>query len=196
MKRFICFSYGQPGGGMADFSGYAETLDAAKASTTPDEYGQIFDTDTGIVFVREPDGKWETSAISYNDPATFETPELWTHLKRGGLYLIVFESATMQFNGEHVDNTEMVVYRSVLDGKVWTRPKSQFFDGRFTKMDFRNMTIQEMVTETARAIIRESIQIAMKNPELQAIIEAETDGLRAPEIETQNRTTVYGHGDD
>ena len=47
------------------------------------------------------------------------------HINTGGIYELIgsglFEST----------EEPMVIYRSIADGAVWIRPKTEFFDGRF-----------------------------------------------------------------
>lgn len=61
---------------------------------------------------------------------------LWRHKKRGTTYRILHgekyadctaSSATIT----QIDHEPFVVYQDVADGKVWVRPRSEFFDGRF-----------------------------------------------------------------
>ncbi|GAN86393.1 DUF1653 domain-containing protein [Komagataeibacter intermedius] len=56
----------------------------------------------------------------------------YRHKKRGGLY-IVHGRATLQVDGPH-DMAECVIYSSTADGRVWVRPASEFFDGRFEEV--------------------------------------------------------------
>lgn len=46
------------------------------------------------------------------------------HLKTGGLYRLISDQATIE-----ATMTPAVVYEGS-DGKLWVRPKSEFFDGR------------------------------------------------------------------
>lgn len=49
---------------------------------------------------------------------------MWRH-KKGGLYVILG-------HGLHSDDlTPMVIYRSTEHETTWTRPASEFYDGRF-----------------------------------------------------------------
>lgn len=50
----------------------------------------------------------------------------YLHLASGGQYEVVIAQATQEKN-----LVQVVVYKSVLDGRVWTRPTSEFCDGRF-----------------------------------------------------------------
>lgn len=51
---------------------------------------------------------------------------LWRHVKSGGLYTVLHENATREHDLEPV-----VVYRAVEGGRIWVRPHSEFYDGRF-----------------------------------------------------------------
>lgn len=53
---------------------------------------------------------------------------VYRHVKRGTLYNFL-----MFAEDEGKRGHTLVVYRGVDDGKVWVRPASQFFDGRFEK---------------------------------------------------------------
>lgn len=58
--------------------------------------------------------------------------ELYKHKKRGGSCVIVGE-AEVQAAEPLTDYEVVVVYRG-LDGKLWVRRRSEFFDGRFEKI--------------------------------------------------------------
>lgn len=53
---------------------------------------------------------------------------LFQHIKTGGYYYVMAEGL-LESNLE-----EMVIYRSQTDGKIWIRPKSEFYDGRFRRV--------------------------------------------------------------
>lgn len=62
------------------------------------------------------------------------------HLKTGGLYAVLFTGRMQSANwfilradgsDVSIDMTEVVIYRSLGDGSIWVRPKSEFEDGRF-----------------------------------------------------------------
>lgn len=55
--------------------------------------------------------------------------EIWRHLKTGGLYVVIAEGRI------EADLSDVVIYRSCKDGSVWTRPKEEFHDGRFVRVD-------------------------------------------------------------
>lgn len=57
-------------------------------------------------------------------------PHLYRHVKRGTIYEVLFDDATRES-----DKAQLVVYRCIEDGKVWVRPASEFFDGRFEILD-------------------------------------------------------------
>ncbi|WP_029606390.1 hypothetical protein [Kozakia baliensis] len=58
-----------------------------------------------------------------------EAPMLYRHKKRGTTYTII-DKGKLQIEGP-ADMAEVVTYRDVDSGEVWTRPASEFFDGRF-----------------------------------------------------------------
>lgn len=55
---------------------------------------------------------------------------VWRHVKTGGVYVIVDEECMLES-----DLTPMVAYMSLKDGQVWLRPRGEFFDGRFVKLE-------------------------------------------------------------
>lgn len=55
---------------------------------------------------------------------------VWKHVKTGGVYIVVEEECLLES-----DLTPMVAYLSLKDGKIWLRPKEEFFDGRFVKLE-------------------------------------------------------------
>jgi len=63
-----------------------------------------------------------------NEAAPIST--LWRHRKSGGIYTIFGEC--------HIEatNEPAILYSSVqVEGPLWCRPKSEFFDGRFVQLD-------------------------------------------------------------
>jgi hypothetical protein len=63
-----------------------------------------------------------------------DAADLWRHVKTGGVYEIVGECII------EATNKPAVLYRSVIPApgrSVWARPKDEFFDGRFEKVDLR-----------------------------------------------------------
>lgn len=64
---------------------------------------------------------------------------MWRHKKRGTTYNILTEG-TMQHSNPMVDFTDVVVYQDINSGRVWVRPKSEFYDGRFEKIANRGHT--------------------------------------------------------
>lgn len=203
MKRFILFGWDEtPLGGFNDFIGYFDDMESAKSSDYRPKNMMLFDSETGVSFSysAEFDGvsDWELSPISYAARSTYTRPELWTHNALGGIYMLEGD-ATLQLDGPD-DMAEMVIYRNLLDSKFWVRKKDEFHDGRFTKQDFQNMTIQDMVTETARFIIKDMMQSVMKSPEFQKIVHDETNGgpvtnLQAPEVHNEvDHRVNFGYG--
>ena len=59
-------------------------------------------------------------------------PIVYVHKKRGGRYEVLHDSVMLQIIGSD-DKRMMVVYRSLDDGKIYTRPRDEFLDGRFTQ---------------------------------------------------------------
>lgn len=56
--------------------------------------------------------------------------EIYQHVKTGGLYFILHDNAKIEKTLE-----DAVVYTDTLHQHIWIRPKSEFFDGRFVKVD-------------------------------------------------------------
>jgi hypothetical protein len=56
----------------------------------------------------------------------------WRHKKRGGTYTEMGR-ATFQMAGIN-DDMKVVIYQSNMDGAMWVRPESEFFDGRFERV--------------------------------------------------------------
>lgn len=50
---------------------------------------------------------------------------LYRHKKTGTLYRILIEATNES------DLTALIVYISLVNGKIWARPAAEFFDGRF-----------------------------------------------------------------
>lgn len=57
----------------------------------------------------------------------------YRHRKRGTTYRTL-TLASLQTAAPVPEGTLLVVYESA-DGKVWARPKDEFFDGRFEKLE-------------------------------------------------------------
>lgn len=56
------------------------------------------------------------------------------HVKRGTTYIIL-GTALLQTEVPIDDNTELTVYQSTDDGRIWVRPTAEFEDGRFVKVE-------------------------------------------------------------
>lgn len=54
---------------------------------------------------------------------------MWKHVKTGGIYVIILDNVLR----EH-DLVPQVVYMNTEDKKIWSRPREEFFDGRFEEM--------------------------------------------------------------
>lgn len=52
--------------------------------------------------------------------------QIWQHIKRGTSYRILHSNITIEATME-----KAVVYQDVNSRKIWVRPESEFFDGRF-----------------------------------------------------------------
>ncbi|AKR48455.1 MULTISPECIES: DUF1653 domain-containing protein [Acetobacter] len=59
--------------------------------------------------------------------------DIYRHKKRGTQYMVMGKG-TLQIEGPH-DMTECIVYMSMDDGRIWVRPSTEFFDGRFEKVE-------------------------------------------------------------
>lgn len=60
-------------------------------------------------------------------------PDRYRHKARGTIYEILM-FATLQIDGPQ-DMAQVVVYRDIETQRVWTRPYSDFVDGRFEKIE-------------------------------------------------------------
>ncbi len=58
-----------------------------------------------------------------------ESGKIYRHVKTGGYYELLDEALN------EADLTNVCVYRSLHDGKIWVRPSDEFFDGRFVLED-------------------------------------------------------------
>ena len=56
-------------------------------------------------------------------------PDGWRHVKTGGLYQVLTPAHL------EADESPVIVYRNMDDGKTWVRPASEFYDGRFVRQD-------------------------------------------------------------
>lgn len=61
--------------------------------------------------------------------ANAESLPRYRHKKRGGTYEVISIGENENSRGE-----QLIVYRGEDDGKIWVRPVSQFFDGRFEEL--------------------------------------------------------------
>lgn len=57
----------------------------------------------------------------------------WRHLKRGTTYILIAEGE-LQSSNAVLEGAALVAYRSEHDGRVWFRPVSEFYDGRFERL--------------------------------------------------------------
>jgi hypothetical protein len=58
----------------------------------------------------------------------------WKHLKRGTEYVDIGE-AEVQCSQPINEGDKLVVYLAEEDGKLWARPASEFFDGRYEQLN-------------------------------------------------------------
>lgn len=65
---------------------------------------------------------------------TNPTPGIWRHKKRGTSYTILAEGELHSAEFSVLNGSTLVAYRDVDSGKVWFRPKDEFFDGRFERI--------------------------------------------------------------
>lgn len=80
----------------------------------------------------EKEGKNVVEAVT----AAMATGPVFRHVKRGTLYELIHQSARMQHGAvSAVDMQTVVVYRSLADDSIWVRPRKEFFDGRFVRVD-------------------------------------------------------------
>lgn len=52
----------------------------------------------------------------------------WQH-RKGGVYTVIAEGVN------EADLTKVIVYQAAVDGVLWVRPREEFLDGRFTRID-------------------------------------------------------------
>lgn len=52
----------------------------------------------------------------------------WQH-RKGGVYTVIAEGVN------ETDLTPVIIYQAAVDGVIWVRPKEEFMDGRFTRLD-------------------------------------------------------------
>ncbi len=57
--------------------------------------------------------------------------DFYRHTKSGGIYSVIAEGQV------EADLQKVVIYKSNLDGIVWVRPASEFYDGRFVKCNVK-----------------------------------------------------------
>jgi hypothetical protein len=66
--------------------------------------------------------------------------EKWRHKKRGVVYEIIADSASIQCAAapdfeEMFGDDDWIVYRGEASGAWWVRPKAEFLDGRFERVE-------------------------------------------------------------
>lgn len=78
-----------------------------------------------------------------------ETLPRYRHVKNGGTYEIVSIAEDENNRGEM-----LVVYRGEDDGKIWVRPSTQFFDGRFEELTPkpREKVLHHIITTAAACL--------------------------------------------
>lgn len=57
--------------------------------------------------------------------------QIWKHVKTGGLYELREEDCPATLKANLLE--PMTIYRSLKDGRIWIRPSSEFYDGRFER---------------------------------------------------------------
>lgn len=165
MKRFILFgsNHYYPNPGFDDFKGDFDTMEEAKAaipSEFPGQYegwDQLRIVDTLLRVSHEcfhdgdEYGDWATT------PLPGERPTLWTHTKRGGIY-IVDRKGKLQLDGPD-DMAEVVGYTNIISNEFWLRKEAEFEDGRFIVPDLTDAEglAKLMVTEVARHLVQNAL---------------------------------------
>jgi hypothetical protein len=93
-----------------------------------------------------------------------DAADLWCHVKTGGVYEIVGECII------EATNKPAVLYRSVIPApgrSIWARPKDEFFDGRFEKVDLRETSQAcDALGEAGGREIMSDIVERLKSPEV------------------------------
>ncbi len=87
----------------------------------------------------------------------------WQHKKRGTLYRLLMRG-TLQIEGPQ-DMAEVVVYQDVDDGRVWVRPASEFFDGRFEEAPVSVRDCDEAAPKVAEPAEPEAAPTSDEAPE-------------------------------
>jgi hypothetical protein len=73
-----------------------------------------------------------TKAAAIVEPGQCEAGKMFKHRVRGTCYTVLGR-AVLQTNQPVSDEQELVVYAGA-DGRLWVRPVSEFYDGRFEKL--------------------------------------------------------------
>jgi hypothetical protein len=65
--------------------------------------------------------------------------ELWRHKKRGTVYEVLTDSASLQCSAAEefermFEDDSWTVYRDVSTRHIWVRPTKEFLDGRFERV--------------------------------------------------------------
>ena len=58
----------------------------------------------------------------------------YRHKKRGSTYTVV-GTGELQSKLPVEEGTKLVVYQCETDGRIWIRPESEFYDGRFEQLE-------------------------------------------------------------
>lgn len=86
------------------------------------------------------------------------TPKRMRHKKRGTVYEVIDE-ADLQTEKPLSDYAVVVVYRDPSNGRLWVRPREEFYDGRFEEVPADGQEVTTVGEYAARAIAREKARI-------------------------------------
>lgn len=184
MKRFMLFGSNNwyPNIGFEDFKGDFDTIEEAKAAIPSEFPGkmegwdrqQIVDGLMRVYITRFHDEEeysgWETNRL----PG--EKPTLWTHTKRGGIY-IADRKGKLQLDGPD-DMAEITGYTNVISNEFWTRKTAEFEDGRFEVVDLHDAAAvaRLLVTEAARQLVSQMVGSLMDDPRVRVLMATECSG--------------------
>jgi len=86
----------------------------------------------------------------------FDIPKKrYRHVTTGGVYEIVTRAK------QEKDGTEVVIYKALVDGSIWSRPASEFDDGRFVDCTNGLYSVDENRLDSALSVVVYKFLIAL-----------------------------------